>query len=156
MKSDLSSNEKRLLMQLSLNSDYSLRVLIYLALKDHEKASIEEIADAYQISIHHLVKVVHRLGKLGYIKTSRGRGGGLKLAKDPFEIRLGEVIKRTEKLILVECFEGGTTRCPIAGSCGLQGVLKQALQAFIETLNSFTLAGIIADSKNLRSILKIS
>src|SRR5690606_11348098 len=92
-------------MQLSLHSDYSCRVLIYLALKESGLASIEEIATAYGISRNHLVKIVHRLGQAGFVETVRGRQGGLRVGRDPAEINLGDVIRTMEpNMNIVECF----------------------------------------------------
>src|SRR5690606_41880431 len=99
-------------MQLSLSSDYACRVLLFLSVE--EKSSIAEIARSYQISENHLVKVVHRLSSLGYLKTTRGRGGGLALAKPPSEITVGEIVRKMEPhLDLVECFNPEKTRCTI-------------------------------------------
>jgi Rrf2 family nitric oxide-sensitive transcriptional repressor len=92
-------------MRLTAYTDYSLRVLMRLALRPQELTTIADIARAYRISEHHLMKVVHQLGRAGYIETVRGRGGGLRLARDPTAIWLGDVVRRTEPdLDLVECF----------------------------------------------------
>lgn len=134
-------------MQLSLYADYSCRTLMYLATKTgDQKSSIEEISQAYGISANHLMKVVHRLGQLGYIETSRGRGGGIRLAKDPQDIRLGEVIRKTEiSFDLVECFNPETNSCRISLSCGLKPILRKAMAAFIEVLDEVSLDQIIAN-----------
>jgi Rrf2 family nitric oxide-sensitive transcriptional repressor len=132
-------------MQLTTYSDYSLRVLIYLAVRTTELATIERIASTYGISKHHLTKVVHQLGLAGYVKTARGRGGGLRLARAPEGIRLGEVIRRTEaKMALVECFDPQEGRCRIEPACGLRLALKEALGAFFQTLDGYTLADLVA------------
>lgn len=132
-------------MQLTNYSDYSLRVLIYLAVRETELATIEEIATAYGISKGHLMKVVHQLGLAGYVETVRGRGGGLRLARAPEQIRVGEVVRRTEgKMALVECFDPRESLCRIEPACGLRFVLKEALEAFLRTLDRYTLADLVA------------
>lgn len=142
-------------MQLSLYADYSCRVLIYLAVMKEEKSSIREISQAYGISANHLVKVVHNLGKLGYIQTSRGRGGGISLGRLPSEISIGKVIRETEPgFDLVECYSSRNT-CPIASVCGLKFVFGEALQSFLKVLDSYTLADIIKDPAGLQKVFQV-
>lgn len=138
-------------MQLSLYADYSCRTLMYLALKPREeKASIDEIATAYGISANHLVKVVHKLGQLGYIETSRGRNGGIRLAQEPRDISIGDVIRKTEPtLALVECFDRGKNTCLANPACGLKPWLGKAMAAFLEVLDAVTLEDVIADRSGL-------
>ena len=141
-------------MQLSLYSDYALRTLMYLALRKSEKASIEEIAKAYVISANHLVKVVHQLGKMGFIETVRGRGGGIFLTKQPSDIRVGDVVRRTENFVIVECFDDVNNSCPITSVCSLKGVLNEATQAFLKSLDQYSLEDLIVRQGGLRRILK--
>ena len=141
-------------MQLSLYSDYALRTLMYLALRKSEKASIEEIAKAYVISANHLVKVVHQLGKMGFIETVRGRGGGIFLTSHPNEIRVGDVVRRTENFVIVECFDDVNNSCPITSVCSLKGVLNEATQAFLKSLDQYSLEDLIVRQGGLRRILK--
>ena len=130
-------------MRLTLHSDYALRVLMYLGLRGGERASVEEIARAYGISAHHLTKVVQRLSRGGFVETLRGRGGGLRLARPPEEIRIGAVFRCTEEdLALVGCFTDPRA-CAIAGACGLQPLLGEALGAFLAVLDRATLADLI-------------
>jgi Rrf2 family nitric oxide-sensitive transcriptional repressor len=132
-------------MRLTSYSDYSLRVLIYLALRGGRLATIAEISQAYGISKAHLMKVAHELGRAGYIETSRGRGGGLGLARAPGEITVGEVVRQTEgSMDLVECFDPDTSHCRIEPACALRGVLEEALDAFLATLDRYTLANLVA------------
>ncbi len=132
-------------MQLTRYSDYSVRVLIYLALDPERLVTIEEIAQRYDISKAHLMKVVHQLGLRGYVETLRGRGGGLRLARRPDEIRLGDVLRATEEnLDLVECFDAARSRCAIEGACGLRSVLHEALAAFLAVLDDYTIADLVA------------
>ena len=140
-------------MQLTLYSDYALRTLIYLALWD-DSATISEIADQYQISRNHLVKVVHNLGKLGYITTVRGRHGGLRLAMPPDRINIGEVVRKTEpNFNLVECFDRQNNQCVITPACRLKGVLGEALRAFTTVLDQYTLADMTSNGEALRACL---
>lgn len=126
-------------MKLSLFSDYSLRVLMFAALKG-ESFQLDEVTKAYGISRHHLAKVVQRLAQLGYLETRRGRQGGIMLAKAPEAIRLGRLIRETEdQPVIVECFDPATNTCPINGSCQLKGILGQALREFYAVLDQHTL-----------------
>ncbi|KKB37102.1 RrF2 family transcriptional regulator [Bacillus thermotolerans] len=141
-------------MRLTLYTDYSLRVLIYLAAKRQgELSTIKEIAEAYQISKNHLMKVIHELGKLGIIETIRGRNGGIRLAKPPEEINIGKVVRQTEDdFHLVECFNLDTNKCVIAPECGLRHVLFQALQAYLKVLDQYTLKDLTGNRDMLRSL----
>jgi len=142
-------------MRLSLFSDYSLRVLMFAALKE-EMFSLSEVAEAYDISRHHLVKVVNYLSKLGYLETRRGRGGGIALGMPAEGIRIGMVVRRTEDTpFFVECFDKQHNTCPINGSCRLKGALAQAVNAFYETLDRHTLRDLVAGSagKDIRETL---
>lgn len=140
-------------MQLTQYSDYALRTLIYLAVED-DNATISEISDRYKISRNHLVKVVHNLGKLGYIITVRGRHGGLRLALPPEQINIGEVVRRTEpNFNIVECFDGANNTCVITPACRLKGVLAEAYRAFSNTLDQYTLADMTVNKKELQRLL---
>ncbi|ARQ04117.1 RrF2 family transcriptional regulator [Macrococcoides caseolyticum] len=130
-------------MKLTLYSDYSLRVLMYVARQEH-RVQIDEIAKFYGISKNHLTKVVNNLATLGYIETTRGRGGGIRIKMAPEEINIGALIRKTEEHFnLVECFDRETNTCPIAGICGLQGVLGEALNAYLSVLDKYTLQDIL-------------
>jgi Rrf2 family nitric oxide-sensitive transcriptional repressor len=145
-------------MQITRYSDYSLRVLIYLAVRSDRLATIEEIAQAYGISKAHLMKVVHQMGRAGFLETVRGRGGGFRLARAPEDITVGDVIRYTEeKMDLVECFDPATSHCRIEPVCGLRGVLEAALDAFLKTLDRYTLADLVARRrKPLDRLLSVS
>ena len=104
-------------MHLTNYTDYSLRVLMRLALTPDRLTTIAEIAAAYGISEHHLMKVVHQLGVAGYIETHRGRGGGMRLARNAADITVGEVVRCMEPdLGLVACFRKDEP-CPISAAC---------------------------------------
>ncbi len=128
-------------MRLTLYSDYSLRVLLYLSRKDEQATTITELADFYNISRNHLVKVVHNLGINGFISTSRGKHGGIRLARPANEITVGEVVRHTEPdFDLLECFNAETDHCVITKTCHLKSVLFEARAAFIDVLDRYTLA----------------
>ena len=130
-------------MELSQFTDYSLRVLIYVSLRGTERSSVKEISTSFNISQNHLVKVVHNLSKMGYLETFRGRGGGIALGKQPERIGVGELVRATESLSIVECFPLGKGTCCIAGACELQIVLSKALAAFMHELDKVTLADLM-------------
>ncbi len=132
-------------MRLTRYSDYSLRVLMYLAVRPDELATIDEISQAYGISRAHLMKVVHELGRADFVETVRGRGGGLRLSGDPSDIRVGDVVRHTEgNMDLVECFDLEANTCRIEPACALRGVLREALDAFMTVLDDYTLADLMA------------
>lgn len=142
-------------MHLSLFSDYSLRVLIYAALKN-SAFQLGEVTAAYGISRHHLGKIVHNLSKLGYLETRRGRGGGIQLARQPEEICIGRLVRETEgHLAIVECFDAATNTCRISGCCQLKGALADALNAFYESLDRHTLRDFVSapQQSRMRKIL---
>lgn len=130
-------------MRLSAFSDYSLRVLMYLGVQKDRLATIAEIASAHDISKSHLMKVVHQLGRGGYVETVRGKGGGLRLAHQPREIVIGEVIRQTENdFTLAECFADKAT-CRLQGACCLPAILDEALKAMFLVLDGYTLADLL-------------
>lgn len=144
------------IMKLTTFSDYTLRVLIYLSLRDDELTTIGEIADAYGISKNHLMKVVHYLGTQEYLETVRGKGGGVRLAVDPADINIGTLLRKTEvNTALVECFDPEDSRCSIGPACALRGVLNQALQAFFSVLDRYTLADVVRNRARLSKLLNI-
>lgn len=129
-------------MQLTQFSDYSLRVLIHLArLPDSGMATVSEIANEHNISHNHLVKVVNNLANHSLIITTRGRGGGIRLAKEAQAINIGEVVRLTElNLNLVECFDPANNFCRLDRSCALKGFLYEAQAAFFKVLDQYSLA----------------
>ncbi|NKB58414.1 MAG: Rrf2 family transcriptional regulator [Alphaproteobacteria bacterium] len=142
-------------MRFTRYTDYSFRVLMYLGVKPADELStIKEIADRYGISENHLMKVVHQLGRHGFVTTVRGRQGGLALARAPVEINLGDVVRRCEEdLDLVECFNEETNRCAISPVCAFAGVVGEALEAFLAVFDGYTLADILAPRDGLISLL---
>ena len=135
-------------MRLTLYSDYSLRVLLYLAGKEDVSVTITELADFYRISRNHLVKVVHNLGLNGYVLTTRGRNGGIRLARAAKDIAIGDVVRSTEPdFDLLECFNPATDQCVISRSCSLKSVLFNAQKNFLDVLDQYTLADIAKASR---------
>lgn len=140
-------------MHLTRYTDYGLRVLIYLAAKS-EGATVSEIAQSYGISRNHLVKVAHRLGQLGYIETTRGKSGGLRLVRAPSDINVGSVVRDMEpNFHLVECFNQPGNTCPITPVCKLKGVLFEAERAFMAALSAHTLADLTVNRDALMRLL---
>lgn len=145
-------------MQLTVYTDYSLRVLLYLALKpEGELSTISDIAENYGVSRNHLVKVVHNLAKLGYIGSQRGKHGGLFLACDPTKVTVAEVVRHTEpNFDVVECFKSDEENdCSITAVCSLKGMLGEALGAFMKVLNSYTLADVLKKPDEVTHIVNI-
>jgi len=141
-------------MRLTTFTDYSLRVLIYLAVRREGRSTIAGIATAFNISEHHLTKVVHFLGREGYLVNTRGRGGGLALARAPADINIGAVVKTTEGGDMpAECFEPSTNRCSITPDCRLRPALAEAVQAFYAALGKYTLADVVKNRETLAKVL---
>jgi Rrf2 family nitric oxide-sensitive transcriptional repressor len=135
-------------MQLTRFTDYSLRVLIYLGLQPDRLATISEIAAVFGISQNHLMKVVHRLGMQGYIDTVRGKGGGMRLARRPELISIGQVVRDTEEnMDIAECFSSGGSDCFLLPSCVLKSALTEARQSFLATLDLYRLSDLLANQK---------
>ena len=141
-------------MQLTTHTDYALRLLIYLALpKDAAPATVQKVAMAYGISANHVAKVAQTLVQTGHIKSVRGRGGGLALARPAPEIGVGEVVRETENLRLLECF-GPASQCPIDPACLLKRALGKAQEAFLRELDRYTLADLVDNGDDLRRLLR--
>lgn len=137
-------------MKLSLYTDYSLRVLLYLGANQGRRITMAEIAECYDISHEHLRKVVHTLGKLGYIETYRGKSGGFELKQEPAQINIGAVVEATEpRQHVIDC---GAQPCILISACALQSALGQAEQAFYEALKMYTLADVLKN-RRMREIL---
>lgn|SRR5690625_2482847 len=137
--------EELMRMKLTLYTDYSLRVLMYLGMREtEEKVQIDEIASFYNISKNHLTKVVHHLSKLGYVRTVRGRGGGIMLNYRPEDLNIGEVVRSTEdNFHMAECFNAENNQCVLTPVCSLRFVLGDALKAYLEVLDNYTLEDIL-------------
>jgi len=138
-------------LRLTLHTDYSLRLLMLLALEPDELHTIEEVAARYGISRNHLMKVTQTLAQAGFVNSLRGRGGGLRLGKPAAKIILGDVVRATEDgFNLVECFDRKTNTCVVAPVCGLRGPLEEAVLAFLRTLDKYSLADLVANPGSMR------
>jgi len=140
-------------MQLTRYTDYSLRVLIYLAIQEKgTRSTIGKIAEHFDIPKNHLVKVVHHLGKLGYIRTTRGKNGGIDLAKKPEQIGVGDIVRDMENSFkIVDCQLPSS--CPILPVCLLPSILAKASDAFLNVLDQYTVAELTNQSSALKTLL---
>ena len=127
-------------MRLTYHTDYAIRTLIYLALNTDKMTTIGDISHIYGISKNHMMKVVQKLVHHGYISSERGRNGGIKLLLEPADIKLGDVIEKMETdLNLVACFDKNNHGCKIDGVCQVQGFFSEALNAFLDVMNQYSL-----------------
>ncbi|MGB5586404.1 MAG: Rrf2 family transcriptional regulator, partial [Gammaproteobacteria bacterium] len=136
-------------MRLTVFTDYALRVLMYLAVNPEQRVTIRDVAEGYGISRNHLMKVVNKLTRAELVDASRGVNGGLRLARAPEEITIGEVVRKTEdEIALVECFRADN-QCIITPECALKDVFGEAQTAFLDVLDSYTLADLMAPRSRL-------
>jgi len=141
-------------MKLTTFSDYTLRVLMFLALNRDRLATIPEIAGAYGISENHLMKVVHQLARSGVIESMRGKGGGIRLAREPEAIRLGQIVRASEgSAPIVECLSDDAGACCIAPACRLTAVLVRAFDSLFAVLDEYTLADLVRSPRSLKALL---
>ncbi len=141
-------------MRLTKYADLSLRLLMYLAMRRGEPATIQEVSDRFAVSKNHMVKISHQLTKAGLIESTRGRNGGVCLARPPESISVEEVVRAAENNFdLVECFNAADNHCVISGVCKLNGILGAARTAFFEVLQRFSLADLVRNGKALEKCL---
>jgi len=141
-------------MKLTAFTNYALRTLQMAAIRTPQITRIDDVASAHGINRPHMVKVVHMLGKAGYLATVRGRGGGFRLSRAPEEIRVGDVVRLTEgPIVLVECFHAPTNTCPLIGICRLSRKLNEATRAFMQVLDETTIADIAQNRNELMTRL---
>ena len=144
-------------MRLTVYSDYSLRLLMFLAIRPERLSTITEVAKAYGMSVNHLMKVAHQLGQAGYIETVRGRGGGMRLRRPADEIILGAVLRHTEPdMDIVPCFQPDNEDCPLRRACSLKLALQRARQAFLAVLDEYSIGDLVAVPGPLRSLLGLA
>jgi Rrf2 family nitric oxide-sensitive transcriptional repressor len=137
-------------MRLKNYTNYALRTLQMAALRAPALTRVDQVAAAHGVSRAHIMKIVHELGKAGYVETVRGRGGGFRLARDPAAITVGEIVRLTEAPIeLVECFNADTNSCPLVGVCRLSTALDDALEAFLQVLDGVTIAELAGNRGDL-------
>ncbi|WP_321166239.1 Rrf2 family transcriptional regulator [Ensifer adhaerens] len=141
---------------MTLHTDYALRMLIYVAARQNGVCTVNDVAKAYGLSRNHLLKVAQTLRDLGLVETTRGRAGGIRLAKPPAEIAIGALVRATEEdFSLAECMQANGRACAISPACRLKGMLHEALAAFLTVLDKYTLADIIQNKAVLGSLLRI-
>lgn len=144
-------------MKLSLFSDYSLRILMFAALREESKFSVDEVANSYGLSRHHTAKAVNFLTQNGYLAAQRGRNGGVRLGRSPKEIVIGQIVRQTERGgPLIECFDPATNTCPLIKACLLKSALARAWNAFFDTLDEYTLADLVHKPGPLRRSLELT
>ncbi len=144
-------------MKLTLYTDYSLRMLMYLALDPDQTSTIQEVADRFNVSKNHLMKVAYELGQAGYVETVRGRNGGLRLSRPAAKIKLGELVRECEgDFTMVECFDAEHNQCVLTPACKLKNVLKEALDAYFQSLNRYTLADLLQPKTSLVKLLGLT
>ncbi|MGI4812279.1 MAG: RrF2 family transcriptional regulator [Janthinobacterium lividum] len=143
-------------MRLTTYSDFALRLLVYLGTQGDHLCKIRDVAEAYDISKYHLVKVAQELAAAGFIEAVRGGGGGVRLARSPGSITIGEVIRCTETdMFLVECLDRSGHSCRIGTACILKGAMREALASFMQTLDRYTLADVMTKKPKLAKLLGI-
>ena len=133
-------------MRLTTMTDYAMRLLMYVAQHPERLCTIAEVAQAYDISEAHLMKITHQLARSGWLTTVRGKGGGMRLAAAPGDINLGAVVRSIEPdFFLVDCLGSGAV-CKLNGRCRLTGIVSGALQSFMQYLDDYTLADLLPAS----------
>lgn len=143
-------------MRMTLHTDYALRMLIYLATRPEGVCTVNDVAEAYQLPRNHLLKVAQTLRDLGFVETTRGRAGGIRLAKSPEAIGVGALVRATEEeFSLAECMQAQGRPCAISPACNLKGMLHEALAAFLAVLDKYTLADLVENRAILGAFLGI-
>ncbi len=140
-------------MRLTLHTDYALRVLTFVGAAPEGRATIQQIADAFGVSRGHIMKVAYQLGRKGYLETVRGKGGGLRLARAPAAITVGEVVRDMEELAVVGCLPRREGYCRIEGCCVLRRALREAARAFVAALDPYSLADLLVPRAELAQVL---
>lgn len=143
-------------MRMTLHTDYALRMLVYTAIRRDGACTVNDVAEAYGLSRNHLLKVAMTLRDLGFIETSRGRAGGIRMAVAPADINIGALVRATEEdLSVVECMQPHGGRCVISPVCRLKGLFGEALTAYLAVLDRYTLADVIQNGSALGALLGI-
>lgn len=143
-------------MRMSLQTDYALRMLIYLALRKEESITVSDVAAQYGLSHNHLLKVALHLRNLGLVKTTRGRSGGIRLASEPQQIGIGMLVRNMgNDFALVECMKADGGACILTPACRLKAIICEALDAYLSVFDKYTLADLLTNANDLRTILGI-
>ena len=143
-------------MRLTKQTNYAVRMLMYCASSDG-LVRVGEVARFYRLPEPFMTKIQQALNRAGFVETVRGRGGGMRLARPATEISLGTVVRRIEdSFVLAECFDEGETRCPLVTTCGLNGALSRALDAFFAVLDEYTLADLVGNERNLNVLVQLN
>src|SRR5690606_31730630 len=141
-------------MRLTRQSNYAIRTLMYCAVNEPELSRVADIAKAHGMSELFLFKLIKPLVEAGLIETVRGRHGGIRLGRPASEITLLDTIKLTEEnFAMAECFEGGDVACPLVDACDLNAALREALGAFFEVLERYTIADLVGKRRSMRERL---
>lgn len=141
-------------MKLTDYTDYTLRVLIFLALHPDRRVTIQEVAEGYRISKNHLMKIVNQLSQSGLVAATRGRQGGVRLALPAERINIGEVVRATEAdFRIVECFDQINNQCVLSPACRLRAAMHEAMEAFFRVLDGLTLADVVANAGEIRPLV---
>lgn len=143
-------------MRLTLHTDFALRVLIQVGINDDRMTTISDIAFSFGISKNHLMKVVNDLGRRGYLKTLRGRNGGIRLMRQPSEINIGRLVRETEDQVFILGCLKHAGYCRIEECCALRRALREATSAFLATLDRYTLADLMEPRQALLRLLRIN
>jgi Rrf2 family nitric oxide-sensitive transcriptional repressor len=139
-------------MQLTRFTDYALRALMYLGLHRDRTVTISEIAQTFRISQNHLMKIVHQLARQGYIETVRGKGGGMRLAREPEQINIGGLVRDTEdNMNVAECFDPENRQCALLPACKLKSVLHEASRNFLATLDRHRLSDLLPSPDSVKA-----
>jgi Rrf2 family transcriptional regulator, nitric oxide-sensitive transcriptional repressor len=142
-------------MRLTLHTDYALRVLMYVGVKRDGVSTIPEIVERFDISKGHVMKVVHHLAQKGYLETTRGKRGGMRLARKPEQINIGAVVRdMEEELAVLGCLQGRKGYCRIEECCLLRSALRDATNVFLATLDRYTLQDLVKP-RLLASLLEL-
>lgn len=143
-------------MKLTDYTDYTLRALIYLGLHRDELVTIQQIAEGYDISRNHLMKIINRLSQDGLVEAVRGRSGGVRLRVRPEKINIGAIVRASEQdFTIVECFNKANNRCVLSPACRLQRALREALDAFFKVLDGLSLADILHNADQVRPLVRL-
>lgn len=152
----LDGNEGKSDLKLTKFTDYSFRVLIYLGLQESRLVTIHEMAEHYDISKNHLMKIIQLLGKQGIVETVRGKSGGVRLARPASEIRIGKVVRQVEgDMAVVRCMGPLSEKCSISGVCALEGYFTEATEAFLSVLDRYTLDDVLNNRASLSHALSL-